>query len=91
MLYEVRYFVYAPNGRYIPAVTPSVGELEWEWGVTYPQDAEGRALRTLADDLESAESVAIEELNMLVDRDSEIRQQSDLAGDRWPRLGGGQS
>ena len=73
-LFEVKYYVYAPNGRYFPASTPSIStELEWEWGVTQVSDEEGRPLRTLADDLESAEKTAVEELDNLVARDPEIK------------------
>ena len=73
-IYSVGYLVYAPNGRYMPASTPSISaELEWEWGVTRMQDEHGHELRTLADNLESAEQIAAEELDIIVSKDPEIK------------------
>ena len=75
-LYVVGYLVYAPNGRYLPASTPSISsDLEYEWGVTYATDEEGQRLSTLADDLASAEEIAISELNRLVAQDAEIKRR----------------
>jgi hypothetical protein len=77
-MYEVGYLVYAPNGRYFPAATPSISsELEWEWGVTWVQDENGQDMRTLADDLEDAEEIARIELDMLVRNDSMIRRRPE--------------
>lgn len=71
--YRVSYRVYARNGRYFPAASPSISaDLEMQWGMTWPKDEAGKPLRTLADDLESAERIAIEELDRLVQRDPEI-------------------
>lgn len=71
-LYSVGYLVYAPNGRYFPASTPSISyDLEYEWGVTYATDEEGQRLSTLADDLADAEDIASSELDQLVARDPE--------------------
>ena len=73
-VYFVGYLVYASNGRYFPASTPSIStELEYEWGVTYETDADGERLRTLADDLASAEEIAAIELNRFVALDPDIR------------------
>ena len=75
-LFSVGYLVYAPNGRYMPASTPSIGaELEWEWGVTRVQNDQGEELRTLADCLESAEEIAAIELEQLVAQDPEIKRR----------------
>jgi hypothetical protein len=75
-LFSVGYLVYAPNGRYMPASTPSISaELEWEWGVTRVQTEEGEELRTLADCLESAEDIAAIELEQLVAQDPEIKRR----------------
>lgn len=75
-LFSVAYLVYAPNGRYMPASTPSISaELEWEWGVTRVQNDQGEELRTLADCLESAEEIAAIELEQLVAQDPEIKRR----------------
>ncbi len=75
-LYSVGYLVYAPNGRYLPASTPNVST-DWysEWGVAYATDEAGQRLRTLADDLTSAEEIAVIELNRLVAQDPEIKHR----------------
>ena len=65
--YQVRYLVYAPDGRYFPASTPSVGVLGWEWGVARED------IETFADDLASAERIASEELAEVVTSDPEIK------------------
>ena len=52
--YEVGYLVYAPDGKYFPVSTPSIGILGWEWG-----RARKNTL-TLADDLPSAEQIAMQ-------------------------------
>lgn len=78
--FEVGYLVYAPNGKYFPAATPSISEeLDWEWGVTWTTDESGRDLRTLADDLESARPIATTELEAIVALDPEIRRRCRLA------------
>ncbi len=78
-VYECHYFVYAPNGVYLPAGTPSVSaELDWEWGVTWPEDEEGKDLRTLADDPASAEQIARAELDAIVAKDPRIRRRDAL-------------
>lgn len=82
-LYAIGYKVYAPNGHYLPASTPSInGELDFEWGVTYETDAEGNRLRTLADDLVSAEEIALIELNRFVDKNPEIRRRPEPESER---------
>lgn len=71
--YRVSYRVYARNGHYFPAASPSIStDPEMEWGMAWPKNEAGKPLRTLADNLESAERVAIEELDRLVQRDPEI-------------------
>lgn len=78
--YEVGYIVYAPNGRYFPAATPSIStELDWEWGVTSMADDEGRELRTLASNRESAREIAARELDLLVRQDPCIKLRSPTA------------
>lgn len=67
--YEVDYLVYAPDGKYFPAATPSIGELGWEWGRPRVET------RTLADDLTSAEEIGGKELNQIVQSDPEIRRR----------------
>jgi len=49
--------------------------LNFEWGRTYERDEEGQQLRTLADDLASAEEIAVIELNRLVAQDPEIKRR----------------
>jgi hypothetical protein len=74
--YRILYAVYAPNGRYMPLVTPSVSaELDWEWGSMSPTDDAGRELTTYADDLESAMEIATRELDQLVAADPEIKMR----------------
>lgn len=74
--FEVHYYVYAPNGRYFPASTPSISsELEWEWGVTWATDEVGTTLKTLADSLASAEEIAETELHIIAEKDSEIKHR----------------
>ena len=59
-----------------PASTPSIStDLNFEWGRTYERDEEGQQLRTLADDLASAEEIAVIELNRLVAQDPEIKRR----------------
>ena len=75
-LYAVGYLVYAPNGRYLRATSPTISNgFGWEWGVMYVQDEEGQCLRTLADDLASAQEIATIELHQLVAQDSEIKRR----------------
>lgn len=71
--YEVVYRVYAPDGRYFPVSTPSIGIAGWEWGRARLQ------VHTLADDLQSAEQIAVVELNEIVAKDPEIKRRD--AGD----------
>lgn len=65
--YQVGYLVYAPDGKYFPVMTPSIGELGWEWGVAR------RETNTFADDLSSAVQIAREELDQIVAGDPEIK------------------
>lgn len=67
--YEVRYRVYAPDGRYFPAATPSIGELGWDWGCPRRQTA------TFADDFASAQQIATVELDEIVQADPEIKRR----------------
>ena len=71
--FEATYLVYAPDGKYFPASTPSIGELGWEWGVTWADDENGAPQRTLANDMASLEEIAVVELDALVQADPEIR------------------
>ncbi len=78
-VYEVGYAVYAPSGRYFPAATPGISaELNFDWGKTYATDDAGQQLRTLADDLESAQEIALIELDRFVEQDPEIKLRTEL-------------
>ena len=68
-IYELRFRVYAPDGKYYPAQTPSIGERGWEWGRARMETT------TYADDLESAEQVALLELDEIVQADPEIKRR----------------
>ena len=48
---------------------------EWEWGGTWMKDDEGQRIRTLADDLSSAEQIALIELNHLYEEDAEKKRR----------------
>lgn len=65
--FQVGYLVYAPDGKYLPASTPSVGVLGWEWGVARSN------ISTFADDLPSAEHIATIELDEITKSDQEIK------------------
>lgn len=67
--YQALYRVYAPDGKYIPVSTPSIGELGWEWGRARTET------NTFADDLKSAEEIAIAELSEVVRQDPEIKRR----------------
>lgn len=72
--YQISYRVYAPNGRYFPAASPSIStDRDHEWGMAWPRNEAGQPLRTLADELEIAREVAMQELDCLVQADPEIR------------------
>ena len=73
--FEVTYRVYAPDGRYFPAASPSIGEIGWEWGVTWVRGRDGSFLRTMADCLVDAETIARQELDVLVNQDPEIKRR----------------
>ncbi len=74
--YSVGYLVYAPNGQYLPASTPSLSsDRDYEWGITYETDDDHDPLLTLADDLGSAEEIAEIELNRFVAADGTIKQR----------------
>lgn len=68
--YAVAYQVYAPDGSYFPVSTPSIGVPGWEWGRARTQTL------TLADNLPDAEQVAIVELDEIVAKDPQIKQQN---------------
>lgn len=75
-VYQIGYAVYAPNGRYLPVSTPSVStDRDFEWGVPYVRDEEGRPLQTMADDPTSAEEIAIIELDQFVAQDPDIKRR----------------
>ncbi len=71
--YELRFRVYAPDGKYFPAQTPSIGELGWEWGRARIETT------TFADDLASAEQAALVELDEIVQADPEIKRREQTA------------
>ena len=66
--YEVRYRVYAPAGRYFPAQTPGIGELNSDWGRARIETA------TFANSLGSAEEIAAIELDEVVQTDPENKR-----------------
>ena len=73
-LFSVVYLVYAPNGKYLPASTPSISaDLDYEWGVTYEEDENSTPLQTMADNLFSAEEIAAIELEKFVAEDPETK------------------
>jgi len=56
-------------------VEEGASESEWEWGRASMKDDEGQRLRTLDDDLQSAEQVALIELNHLFEEDTEKKRR----------------
>ena len=74
-LYQVEYQVYALNGPYFSASTPSLStDFEFEWSIVSAEDSEGQTLKTVADDLTSAEEIATIELNTFVAQNAKFEK-----------------
>lgn len=77
-LFEIRYLVYSPFGRYLPVtVARRPDGLECEWGHAWMTDNEGRRMRTMASDHADARAVAIADMAKLLVGDVSIRRRGD--------------